>query len=251
MPQSTIKAAHRETSESPSAAAAGSRPRKPVGVVVIDDSAVFIEAISLALSRRADLNLLGVAGDADTGEYLVRKHTPDVAVVDVRMPGIGGVGLTRRIADDHPNTKVVALTVSNDESDLTEMLRAGAWGYVLKPVARDELPRAIHAANAGDVWLTPRMTTKLISSFLQSPGTAVRKGLDDKGGLTPRERAVLSFVAHGRTNREIAESLFIAETTVKTHLKSIFAKLEVRNRSEAAAVAWRAGLAAAHDAETS
>ncbi|MGI9557819.1 MAG: response regulator [Solirubrobacterales bacterium] len=220
-------------------------------VVVVDDSAVFIEAISLALSRRPDLRLRGVASDVETGEYLVRRHDPDVAVVDVRMPGIGGVGLTRRIVDEHPRTKVVALTVSNDESDLTEMLRAGAWGYVLKPVARDELPRAIHAARAGDVWLTPRMTTKLIQSFLESPASAVRRGLDDQDGLTPRERAVLSFVAHGRTNREIAESLFIAETTVKTHLKSIFGKLEVRNRSEAAAVAWRQGLAAAElDAAT-
>jgi DNA-binding NarL/FixJ family response regulator len=215
----------------------------PIGVVVVDDSTVFLEAICLALSRRPEIDLLGAASEVETGEYMVRRWRPGVAVVDVRMPGIGGVGLARRITEEHPETRVVALTVSHDESDLTGMLRAGAWGYVLKPVARDELPRAIRAAASGDAWLTPRMTSKLIDSFLNSPSAAVHGGLEAHLELTPRERAVLSYVAHGRTNREIAEAMFIAETTVKTHLKSIFSKLEVRNRSEAGAVAWREGLA--------
>jgi two-component system nitrate/nitrite response regulator NarL len=223
--------------------AVGSPKRLPV--VLIDDSAAFLEAISFSLSRRDDVEVVGAASDSETALYIVGKLRPRVAVVDIRMPGIGGIGLTREIRSRHPDIAVVALTVSHEEDDLSEMLRAGASGYVLKTVASDELPRALHAAAGGESWLSPRMCRKLVSSFLESPAAALREAIDDNDELTPRERAVLSYVAHGRTNREIADGLFIAETTVKTHLKSVFAKLEVRNRSEAAALAWRMGLAEA------
>ena len=215
----------------------------PVRIILVDDSKMFIDAISFALSRRKDVELLAAAREADTALHLVRKFDPQVAVVDICMPGIGGVGITKRIREKHPNVSVIALTVSHDESDLSGMLHAGACGYVLKDVARDELPRAIGAAAQGHAWTTPEMTTKLISGYLDSPSAAVHDYLETRDELTPRERAVLVCVAHGQTNREIARDLFIAETTVKTHLKSIFSKLEVGNRSAAAAVAWRMGLA--------
>jgi DNA-binding NarL/FixJ family response regulator len=221
--------------------AVGSPKRLPV--VLVDDSAAFLEAISFALSRRDDVEVLGAASDFETALYIIGKLRPRVAVVDIGMPGTGGIGLTREIRSRHPDIAVVALTVSHEEDDLSEMLRAGASGYVLKTVASDELPRALHAAVNGESWLSPRMCRKLVSSFLSSPAAALRESIDDNGELTPRERAVLSYVAHGRTNREIADGLFIAETTVKTHLKSVFAKLQVRNRSEAAAIAWRMGVA--------
>jgi two-component system nitrate/nitrite response regulator NarL len=214
-----------------------------VPVVLVDDSKAFLEAIGFALSRRDDIDVRGATTDCETAIYLVGNLKPQVAVVDIRMPGLGGIGLTRELKSRHPDLAVVALTVSHEEDDLSEMLRAGASGYVLKTVARDELPRAVHAAAGGDAWLSPRMSSKLIRSFLSSPAAALRQSIDDREELTPRERAVLSYVAHGRTNREIADGLFIAETTVKTHLKSVFAKLDVRNRSEAAAIAWRMGLA--------
>jgi two-component system nitrate/nitrite response regulator NarL len=214
----------------------------PVRVVLVDDSAAFLAAIQFALSRRRGIDVLGTARDVAAGLYLVRKHDPQVAVVDVRMPGQGGVGLTREIRARHPAVQVVALTVSREEEDLSELLRAGACGYVLKSAATDELPRAIHAALRREAWVTPEMTSKLVSSYLHSASTLVRDSLDGQGDLTGRERAVLGYVAQGRTNKEIGDLLYIAETTVKTHLKSIFAKLEVRNRSEAAAVAWRMGL---------
>jgi DNA-binding NarL/FixJ family response regulator len=220
-------------------------PRSPpVTVIVVDDSRVFREAICFALGRRSDVRVLGSACDADNALYLIRGHQPQVAIVDVRMPGSGGIELTRRIRAEQPAVRVIALTVSHDEQDLSDMLRAGAAGYVLKRAAPDELPRAIRTAIDGEAWLTPEMTSKLISSYLASASTAVRESLDDDGlNLTPRERVVLAAVAHGRTNRQIADTLYIAETTVKTHLKSIFAKLDVTNRSEAAAVAWRLSLA--------
>jgi two-component system nitrate/nitrite response regulator NarL len=214
-----------------------------VPVVLVDDSKAFLEAIGFALSRRDDIDVLGAATDCVTALYLIGKLGPQVAVVDIRMPGLGGIGLTRELGSRHPDVAVVALTVSHEEDDLSEMLRAGASGYVLKTVASEELPRAVHAAAGGDAWLSPRISRKLIRSYLSSPAAALRRSIDDHDELTPRERAVLSYVAHGRTNREIADGLFIAETTVKTHLKSVFAKLGVRNRSEAAAIAWRMGIA--------
>jgi DNA-binding NarL/FixJ family response regulator len=220
-----------------------------VSVVLVDDSKPFLEAIGFALSRRDDIDVVGAATDCETALYLIGKLSPRVAVVDIRMPGTGGIGLTRELAVRHPDVAVIALTVSHEEDDLSEMLRAGASGYVLKTVASDELPRAVHAATDGDAWLSPRMSRKLIRSYLKSPAAALRQSIDDREELTPRERAVLSYVAHGRTNREIADGLFIAETTVKTHLKSVFAKLDVRNRSEAAAIAWRKGLADAPTGE--
>lgn len=218
---------------------------KRLPVVLVDDNAAFLEAISFALSRRDDVEVVGAASDSETAVYIIGKVRPSVAVIDIRMPGTGGIGLTREIRSRHPEVAVVALTVSHEEDDLSEVLRAGASGYVLKTVASDELPRALHAAASGESWLSPRMCRKLVSSFLESPAAALRESIDDNDELTPRERAVLSHVAHGRTNREIADTLFIAETTVKTHLKSVFAKLQVRNRSEAAAIAWRMGLAGA------
>jgi two-component system nitrate/nitrite response regulator NarL len=219
-----------------------------VSVVLVDDSKAFLEAIGFALSRRPDIDVLGAATDCETALYLVDRLRPQVAIVDIRMPGTGGIGLTAELIARHPELAVVALTVSHEEDDLSEMLRAGASGYVLKTVASEELPRAVHAAAGGDAWLSPKMGRKLIHSYLRSPAAALRRSIDDREELTPRERAVLSYVAHGRTNREIADGLFIAETTVKTHLKSVFAKLDVRNRSEAAAIAWRMGLADPPDA---
>lgn len=226
------------------APAAPSAPASPVGIVVVDDSRVFLEAICFAMSRRDDIQVRGYARNAETARYLIARTRPQVAVVDLRMPGTGGVQLTRTIRAEHPTVRVIALTVSSDEEDLSAVLRAGACGYVLKPAAREELPLAVHAAVRDESWLTPQMTSKLITSYLGSVAMTVRDSLDeDPLDLTPRERAVLGRVAQGCTNKQIAENLYIAETTVKTHLKGIFAKLQVTNRSEAAAAAWRLSLA--------
>jgi DNA-binding NarL/FixJ family response regulator len=214
---------------------------EPISVVVVDDSRPFLDAICFVLRRRSDIRVLGTASDADAARRLVERERPDVAVVDVCMPGTDGIELTRMLRADAPAVRVVAVTVSHSEEDLSSILRAGACSYVLKPVAREELPRAIASAVEGGSWVTPHMASKLIASYLGSSSVSVRDSLDGQRMLTPRERAVLAAVAEGRTNKQIADALYIAETTVKTHLKSIFAKLEVASRSEAAAVAWRLG----------
>jgi two-component system nitrate/nitrite response regulator NarL len=213
-----------------------------IGVVVVDDSRVFLDSICFALNRRREIRVLGAARSGAEGVHLVLSSGADVAVVDLRMPGMSGVELTRALREHAPHVPVIALTVSPDEEDLSEALRAGACSYVLKPNAREELPLAIKAAARGESWLTPSMTRKLISSYTRSPSAVVRDSIDTHEELTSRERSVLAYLAQGRTNREIGEKLYIAETTVKTHLKNIFAKLDVRNRAEAAAFAWRLGL---------
>ena len=218
-----------------------------VDVVVIDDSPVFLDAICFSLRRKPGFRLVAAARDAEEGLYLIGRHLPAVALIDLYMPRLDGVELTRRIKERHPGVKVLALTVSEEHHDLLRALRAGASGYILKSAAADEILHAARAALRNESWLSPRMTRKVLEAYLQSPGQVVRDTVEDRSELTPRERAVLGYVAEGRTNREIADNLYIAETTVKTHVKSIFEKLDVRNRSEAAAAAWSRGMTKAGD----
>lgn len=216
--------------------ASGSR-----SVVVVDDNRMFLETICFALRRREGIRVLGAARSGAEGAELVLRLRPEVAIVDLRMPGMSGVELIRTIRAHASEVQMIALTVSPDEEDLSQALRAGACAYVLKSGAREELPAAIVAAARGESWLTPTMARKLITSYVSSPSAVVRDTIDGHLALTSRERSVLAYLAQGRTNREISDKLCIAESTVKTHLKRIFAKLGVRNRSEAAAVAWRLG----------
>ncbi len=210
--------------------------------MVVDDNAAFLEAVSFRLTRRSEFRVVGTASSVDKAIYLIGARRPPAVAIDVRMPGIGGPGLARWIRENHPGTAIVALTVSHEEGDMSEMLYAGATGYVLKSDAHDDLPRAVIAAVDGHAWVSPEMSRKLVSAFVDSDVSLIRGALGKCEDLTARERAVLEEVAKGRTNSEIASCLFIAQTTVKTHLKSIFGKLDVRNRAEAASFAWRSGL---------
>jgi DNA-binding NarL/FixJ family response regulator len=211
-----------------------------VTVVVIDDNAIFRRAVQAILNRYARVELVGMASDSETGVYLVGKTMPDVALVDVRMPEVDGTQCTRLLKERYPGVQTIALTVSDDQEDLLEMLRAGARGYVLKTSSPEELVAAILAASRGESWLSPRMASQLIAEFTRLPPAQIRGGLSkDEMRLTPREQAVLRHLALGKTNREISQSLQIAETTVKTHLKNILEKLHVRNRLEAALLALR------------
>jgi DNA-binding NarL/FixJ family response regulator len=148
-----------------------------------------------------------------------------------------------------PGVKVIALTVSEEQEDLLEALRAGARGYVVKSAAHTEVVGAILAVARGESWLSPRIAGKLIDEYARLPSTLVRETLADQPKLTTRERSVLARLAQGMTNREIANVLDIRETTVKTHVKNLLEKLHARNRLEAAAIALRFGLTTEHGAE--
>jgi two-component system NarL family response regulator len=163
---------------------------------------------------------------------------PDVVLMDVRMPGMGGIEATRRIRNAQPNTKVVMLTVSEDEEDLFAALRAGASGYLLKELSIEEVAGTVRAVARGQAVVSPSMAAKLLNEFnLLSRRVAEQRG--DAPRLTDRELEVLRLVAKGMSNKEIAGELVIAENTVKNHVRNILEKLELRTRMEAAMFAVR------------
>jgi DNA-binding NarL/FixJ family response regulator len=214
-----------------------------VSVGVVDDSPAFRRAICVSLGRDSRVKVVGAAEDGRRGLEMVLERSPAVALVDIRMPGMDGTDVTRAILARRPDAAVVALTVSEEERDLAEALRAGARGYVLKSADREELVRAVLAAARGESWLSARMTSKLVSSYAALADHSSDRLCLRSPELSPRERSVLARLALGMTNRQIADALDIAETTVKSHVKSLLRKLGARNRSEATAIAWRLGRA--------
>jgi two-component system, NarL family, nitrate/nitrite response regulator NarL len=214
----------------------------PVTVVVVEDHALFRQAICRILSKDRRIKVIGVADSGDLGVSYAKERRPDVVLTDLRMRGLRGVELTKIVVSSLPEVRVIALTVSEEQEDLLEALRVGARGYVVKSVAQAEIVNAILAVARGESWLSPRIAGKLIDEYARLPSTVVRESLAEQPDLTARERSVLARLAQGMTNREIAQALDIGETTVKTHVKNLLEKLKARNRLEAAAVAFRFGL---------
>ena len=182
---------------------------------------------------------LTVVGEANTGEKAVDlavELLPDVAMLDLGMPGAGGIAATGQIAARCPSTAVLVLTVSEDPDDLLKALKTGARGYVLKGVAGPGLVHAVRAVASGEVYVTPALASGILHEMTR-PSAA-----DPIDGLTPREREILSLVAEGLTNREIGDRLFLAEKTVKHYMTNVLKKLHVRSRVEAALLAQRRDL---------
>ena len=185
-----------------------------------------------------DLDVLGEAGDGAEAVERASELRPDVVLMDVRMPGVGGVEATRQIRAAHPTTRVLMLTVSEDEDDLYDAIRAGATGYLLKEVSLDEIANAVRAVARGQAVITPSMASKLLVEF-----NALSRRVDMQYGnvprLTEREVEVLRLVAKGMSNKDIANELVIAENTVKNHVGNILEKLQLKSRMEAAMYAVR------------
>jgi DNA-binding NarL/FixJ family response regulator len=211
----------------------------PVSVVVIDDSPVFRRAICISLSRDARLKIVGTAENGREGLRLLESIRPAVALVDMRMPGMSGADFARTATARFPEVSIVALTVSECPDDLADMLRGGGRGYVLKSRAAEDVPAAAMAARRGESWLSPLMAGKLIDSYKLLPANVMHEQLRDSWALTPKEQSVLSLLSQGMTNADIGVVLDVAETTVKSHVKSILAKIGAKNRSEAVAISWR------------
>jgi two-component system response regulator NreC len=175
----------------------------------------------------SDLEIVGEAGNADQAIKLAQQLEPDVILMDVVMPGLSGIEATRRIKRASPHTNILALTMHEDEQYFFQMLQAGATGYVPKRAAPDDLLSAIRAVSQGQVFLYPTLAKLLVSDYLE-------RGVSDPaptaGKLTPRDRQVLTLIADGLTNREIAESLVISVKTVDRHRDNIMRKLDLHNR---------------------
>lgn len=209
-----------------------------IRVLLADDVALFRSGLRALLSSVSGLVIVGEAVDGAQAVRLAERLRPDVALVDLKMPGLDGVEATRRIRIAVPGCRVVVLTTFDDDDLLFAALRAGASGYLLKDLSAERLVEAIHAAARGESVLAPRVVGKVVAEFARMTPQPRPTG----PALSPRESEVLRLLARGAANKEIAEALGISEGTVKNHLTSLFGKLGVTQRTQAALRARELGL---------
>jgi DNA-binding NarL/FixJ family response regulator len=212
-----------------------------VKVLIADDQRVVREGLATIVGGFPHTEVVGLAGDGVEALELVEARGPDVVLMDLRMPRMDGVEATRTVRQRHPGIPVVVLTTFGDDESVMAALSAGAAGYLTKDAARDDIRRALDAAVAGQAVLDPVAQAALLKAARQAPPPRPATLPD---GLTEREAEVLILIAAGLSNADIAERLFVAEATVKTHVNRIFAKTSSRDRAQAAAYAHRHGLAA-------
>jgi len=204
----------------------------PIRVLIVDDHPVVRDGLRGILTSDPEFDVVGEAADGAEALAGARAAEPDVILMDLRMPGVGGVAAIRSLAEADIPARVLVLTTYDSDSDVVPALEAGATGYLLKDAPRDELVRAIRAAARGEAVLAPSVASRLVSQ-LRAPEQAT---------LSDRELEVLRLVAQGETNRGVAARLFISDATVKTHLLHIYTKLDVNDRAAAVGAAYERGL---------
>lgn len=211
--------------------------------MIADDQMMVRQGFTVLLNAEPDIEVVGQAVNGLDAVAKVAELAPDVVLMDIRMPELGGIEATRRITSPEGSTvKVLVLTTFDLDEYVYEALRAGASGFLLKDASADELAEAVRVAAAGDALLSPNITKRLIVEFARTAG-APRAPLKERiGDLTERETEVLSLIAAGLSNAEIAGRLILAEQTVKTHVGRILVKLGVRDRTQAAVFAYESGL---------
>lgn len=216
---------------------------KKLRLLIVDDQALFREGLRLILNQQTDFEILGEAGDGLAALESIRRTVPDVILMDLRMPEMGGVEATRRIKVEAPSVKVIILTTFEEDEEVFAALRAGATGFLLKDSPSENLCDAIRLAARGETWLQPSVATKLVAEFgrlTQRPAPPHNGGLLEQ--LSHREREVLRCLADGMTNKEIGCRLTISEGTVKNHMSQVIGKLQVLDRTQAALRARELGI---------
>ena len=212
---------------------------EPIRVLVVDDHALFRRGLQMVLEQEPDIEVVGEASDGSEAVEKSADTLPDIVLMDVRMPKRGGIDACTAIHETVPSAKIIMLTISDEEADLYDAIKAGAMGYLLKEISIEEVASAIRAVHGGQSLISPSMASKLLTEF----ATMVRK--DDERQqvptprLTDREMEVLKLVAKGMNNRDIAKQLFISENTVKNHVRNMLEKLQLHSRMEAVVYAVR------------
>jgi DNA-binding NarL/FixJ family response regulator len=224
----------------------------PIRVLIADDQRVVREGLSMLIGLIDDVKVVGVACDGAEAVRLAEAHQPDVVLMDLRMPDLDGIAATAQLRERLPAARVLVLTTYADEDAIVPALQAGARGYLTKDASAEQIETAIRAVHAGQTHLDPAVQERLVAAVISrppspgfadpgSPGARVRRPPD---GLTIREAEVLSLLASGLSNAEIAQRLYLSHATVKTHINRIFAKTGVRDRAQAVRYAYQHGLTA-------
>jgi len=219
-------------------------------VLIVDDQALVRAGFAMILSAEPDIEVVGQAGNGLEALETAARLAPDVILMDIRMPEMDGITATRLLCEGRPGDtscpRVIILTTFDLDEYVYDALRAGASGFLLKDTPPDDLAEAIRVVASGDALLSPSITRKLLEEFTKS--VAPRKDLSGLSDLTEREEEVLRQLARGLSNSEIADTLFVSETTVKTHVSHILTKLEIRDRVQAVVAAYESGLVIPGDA---
>jgi DNA-binding NarL/FixJ family response regulator len=228
------------TSEEPGQLPAGART-EPIRTMIVDDHALFRRGLEMVLDSEPDIELVGEASNGAEAVEKAGESLPDVVLMDIRMPRSSGIEACRALKDVVPSAKIVMLTISDEEDDLFDAIRAGASGYLLKDISLDEVADTVRAVDGGQSLINPSMAGKLLTEFalLARREDGERPQQLSAPKLTDREMQVLKLIARGMNNRDIAKELFISENTVKNHVRNILEKLQIHSRMEAVMVAVR------------
>jgi DNA-binding NarL/FixJ family response regulator len=222
-------------------------PDRPTKVVVADDQTVVRDGLVMLVGLLPGVEVVGSAADGEEAVRLVATADPDVVLMDLRMPRVDGVEATRRIRREYPRTQVVVLTTYADDESVFGALQAGARGFLTKNASDEEIAAVIATVRSGAAQLDPEVQRRLVESLSKSEpaasGRGHRRETELPAGLTAREAEVLTLIASGRSNTEIAAELYVSAATVKTHVNNLFAKIGARDRAQAVTFAYRNGLA--------
>ncbi len=212
-------------------------------IIICDDQSIIRDGLSMMLNLERDIEVVGVASDGAEAIALAAQHQPDLILMDLKMPGMNGIQATRQICQQFPTIHVLVLTTYDDDEWIFDAIRAGAVGYLLKDMPRDDVVKAIRGTAKGQSFIAPTVAGKLLKQ-VAAPRRQTSSTLAEQ--LTGRESEVLHLLAKGCTNSEIAARLYLSEGTVRNHLSAIFAKLNVTDRTQAAVIAIRHGFGNGH-----
>jgi two-component system NarL family response regulator len=230
-----------ELSEQPTGAPAPANPLavEPIRVLVVDDHALFRRGLLMVLEEEPDIEVVGEASDGTEAVQKAADTLPDIVLMDVRMPRRGGIDACTSIHETVPSAKIIMLTISDEEADLYDAIKAGATGYLLKEISIEEVASAVRAVHGGQSLISPSMASKLLTEFASMAKKADERQQVPTPRLTDREMEVLKLVAKSLNNRDIGTQLFISENTVKNHIRNILEKLQLHSRMEAVVYAMR------------